>query len=307
MGSLTFSLRPVPPFRLDLTAWVLRRRVNNAMDRWDGTTWRRVLVFRDKPVEVQVTQTSPADTPRLQVAATGARLSKDVRSTVTATLERVLGLRLDLSEFYRFSSRDRKLRTLTQPFCGFKPPKFPSVFEAAINAIACQQLSLTLGIHLLNRLTEHYGLAFEGPNGRAYSFARPDALAEAKPDALRRLGLSRQKARALIELSRAVAGGDFDPESIVELDDEAALSRLIELRGIGRWSAEYVLLRGLGRVHVFPGDDVGARNHLQDWLGLEEPLDYDGVHRVLGRWDRYGGLVYFHMLLAGLAEAGYLA
>ncbi len=121
------------------------------------------------------------------------------------------------------------------------------------------------------------------------------------------MGLSRQKARALIELSRAVAGGDFDPESIVELDDEAALSRLIELRGIGRWSAEYVLLRGLGRVHVFPGDDVGARNHLQDWLGLEEPLDYDGVHRVLGRWDRYGGLVYFHMLLAGLAEAGYLA
>jgi DNA-3-methyladenine glycosylase II len=307
MGSLTFSLRPVPPFRLDLTAWVLRRRVNNSIDRWDGTTWRRVLVFRDKPVEVQVTQTSPADTPRLQVAVIGARLAQDIRPKVTATLERVLGLRLDLSEFYRFSSRDRKLRTLTQPFRGFKPPRFPSVFEAAINAIACQQLSLTLGVHLLNRLAEHYGLAFEGPNGRAYSIARPEALAEARPDALRRLGFSRQKARALIELSQAVAGGDFDPESIVELDDKAALSRLLKLRGIGRWSAEYVLLRGLGRVHIFPGDDVGARNHLQSWLGVEEPLDYDGVRRVLGRWDRYGGLVYFHMLLTGLAEAGYLS
>jgi len=307
MGSLTFSLRPVPPFRLDLTVWVLRRRVNNAVDRWDGTTWRRVLVLHNRPVEVRVTQTSPVDAPRLQVAVTGARLAQDSQSKVTATLKRVLGLRLDLSEFYRFSSRDRKLRTLAQPFRGFKPPKFPSVFEAAINAIACQQLSLTLGIHLLNRLAEHYGLAFEGPNGRAYSFTRPEALAEARPDALRRLGFSRQKARALIELSQAVASGDFDPESIVELDDEVALSRLLELRGIGRWSAEYVLLRGLGRVHIFPGDDVGARNHLQSWLGVEEPLDYDGVRRVLGRWDRYGGLVYFHMLLASLAEAGYLS
>jgi DNA-3-methyladenine glycosylase II len=80
--------------------------------------------------------------------------------------------------------------------------------------------------------------------------------------------------------------------------------RLVELRGVGRWSAEYVLLRGLGRTHVFPGDDVGARKNLQRWLRLTEPLDYQGVQRALSPWHRYAGLVYFHLLLDRLATAG---
>jgi DNA-3-methyladenine glycosylase II len=61
-----------------------------------------------------------------------------------------------------------------------------------------------------------------------------------------------------------------------------------------------VLLRGLGRLHVFPGDDVGARNSLQRWLGLLEPLDYAKVERTLARWAPFQGLVYLHLLLRGL-------
>jgi DNA-3-methyladenine glycosylase II len=72
------------------------------------------------------------------------------------------------------------------------------------------------------------------------------------------------------------------------------------LRGVGRWTAEYVLLRGLGRLHVFPGDDVGARNNLQRWLGLLEPLDYEGAQRTLAQWAPFQGLVYFHLLLRSL-------
>ena len=59
-------------------------------------------------------------------------------------------------------------------------------------------------------------------------------------------------------------------------------------------------------LHVFPGDDVGARNNLLRWLGLEGPLDYDGVRRVLSPWSPYGGLIYFHLLLDRLAEARYI-
>jgi DNA-3-methyladenine glycosylase II len=75
---------------------------------------------------------------------------------------------------------------------------------------------------------------------------------------------------------------------------------LRELRGVGRWTAEYVLLRGLGRLHVFPGDDIGARKNLQRWLGLLEPLDYDGVRRALAQWAPFQGMVYLHLLLTTL-------
>jgi DNA-3-methyladenine glycosylase II len=89
-----------------------------------------------------------------------------------------------------------------------------------------------------------------------------------------------------------------------QLDDSEAMAWLTSLRGIGRWSAEYVLLRGLGRLHVFPGDDVGARNKLERFLDIEERLDYDGVEQLVARWHPFAGLVYFHLLLDSLSESG---
>lgn len=98
-----------------------------------------------------------------------------------------------------------------------------------------------------------------------------------------------------------------DLEGLADLPDKGAIECLCDLRGVGRWSAEYVLLRGLGRTHVFPGDDVGARKNLERWLNLVKPLDYAAVHRTLERWRPYGGLVYFHLLLDRLEDAGFLA
>ena len=93
-------------------------------------------------------------------------------------------------------------------------------------------------------------------------------------------------------------------EGLDRFDDDEVVSRLTSLGGIGRWSAEYVLLRGLGRLNAFPGDDVGARNNLAPWLGLEPPLDYVAVKRALARWQPYSGMIYFHLLLGRLQANG---
>lgn len=303
---VAFALEPVPPFRLDLTAWALRRRPDNLVDRWDGRAYRRVLVVEDQPIQVAVVQTGPPDRPRLRVTATGLSLTASMKGEVTGVLEHLLGLRVDLTEFYRLAARDRKLDPLAERFRGVKPPRFPTLFETLGNAIACQQVTLSLGILLLNRLARRCGVAVPGPGEPAYAFPRPEKVATLPPDGLQPLGFSGQKSRAVIELARAVGEKRMDFARLSPLADEAALARLRELRGVGRWSAEYVLLRGLGRLHVFPGDDVGARNHLRRWLRRSESLDYEGVRRALRRWHPYAGLVYFHLLLTRLAETGYL-
>ena len=137
----------------------------------------------------------------------------------------------------------------------------------------------------------------------AHAFPRPEDLAGLRPQALRPLGFSHQKSRAMIEAAQAVCDGQLDLESLVDVPDEEAVGRLEQLRGVGRWTAEYVLLRGLGRWHIFPGDDVSARNSLTRWLKLRKPLDYQRVRRVMARWRGYGGLIYFHLLLDRLATA----
>ena len=306
LSEISFQLKPRPPFRLDLTAWVLRRRIDNTWDRWDGQVYQRVLILRGKPMEVRVSQSGPPAKPKLDITATGPRLASEAKPFLTEGFNRILGLQIDLGEFYRFAGKDRLLKGLAQRFQGMKPPRFPTVFEALVNAIACQQFTLTSGIRMLSRMVTAWGVPLSGSAISAHAFPRPADLAGLEMEALRKLGFSRQKAGALIDLSRMITDGRLNPENLEAMDDEGALENLQQLRGVGRWSAEYALLRGMGRFHIFPGDDVGVRNGLRRWLNLREPLDYEGVRRILKRWEPYGGLIYFHLLLTGLDEGGYL-
>jgi DNA-3-methyladenine glycosylase II len=296
----TFQVKPLPPFRLDLTVWALRRRAINAVDRWDGMTHRRTLVVNGQPLAIEVVQTAPSEHPLLHVTVSGSSLSPCTRSAVTAALTRLFGFDRCLTDFYRAAADDPVLGPLAQAFRGLKPPRFPTLFETLVNAFACQQVTLSLGIQLLNRLAKSYAFGLDGVDGRAFAFPCPADLVGRAPDELRALGFSRQKARAIIELARALAEHRFDVDELEHFDDATAKARLRALRGVGRWTAEYVLLRGFGRLHVFPGDDVGARNNLHRWLGLLEPLDYDGVQRALAKWEPFQGLVYLHLLLRGL-------
>jgi DNA-3-methyladenine glycosylase II len=306
VGKIVFQLQPVSPFRLDLTVWALRRRSHNLVDRWDGKTYRRVLPVYDQPVEVAVTQISPAEAPLLLVEASNSQPHWEWASILTSLLIKMLGLNADLAPFYHLAAQDERLHPLAKRWRGLKPPQFPTLFEALVNAIACQQLSLTLGVHLLNRLATAYGPALPGKKDSWPAFPRPADLAGLEPDDLRVLGFSRHKSIALIELARGFRDGTGNLENIDGLQKSEAMTRLLALRGIGRWSAEYVLLRGLGRWSVFPGDDVGARRHLETWLQPAEPLNYRGVRRYLARWHPFGGLIYFHLLLSRLAEEGHV-
>jgi DNA-3-methyladenine glycosylase II len=300
------SINPIPPFRLDLSVWALRRRPGNAVDVWDGESYQRALAFIDGKAEISVSQTRGPESPRLAVAIVGDRVRHSLDKDVVATLDRMLGMQVDLSSFYDMAAADSLLRPVVDRFRGLKPPRFPTVFESLCNAVANQQLSLEAGLSLLNRLAAHHGKTVSSGRSSLHAFPGPHELASLEPHALRDLGFSRRKAATIIEVSRSVVAGRLDLEGLDRFDDDEVVSRLTRLDGIGRWSAEYVLLRGLGRLNVFPGDDVGARNNLAPWLGLEPPLDYVAVKRALARWQPYAGMIYFHLLLGRLEAMGQL-
>ena len=90
---------------------------------------------------------------------------------------------------------------------GVRPPQFPTVFEGLVNAVACQQFSLEVGIELLNRLTDAYGIAVPGAQPPSAAFPEPAALASLSPPELRQLGFSNQKSRTLIGLEKRLPAG----------------------------------------------------------------------------------------------------
>jgi DNA-3-methyladenine glycosylase II len=302
--SRELQIEPAGPFRLDLTAWALRRNARNSVDRRSTATYERVLSLAGGPVALSMTQLAGPDAPRLSVLLAGRQIDHQTEELARSTLDRLLGLSIDLAPFAAMAAPDPLLGPLAARMRGLKPPRFPTVFEALVNGIACQQLSLAVGIQLLNRLAADRGKTVSDDPDSPRAFPDPEELAPLDTDDIKRHGFSTSKARAIIEVAQAVVTDRLDLEAVHGLEDGAAMERLTGLNGIGRWTAEYALLRGLGRLHIFPGDDVGAHNKLKHLFGVDTSLDYDAVHRLVARWHPYAGLVYFHLLLDSLSRAG---
>jgi DNA-3-methyladenine glycosylase II len=308
VAELTFTLRPRPPFRLDLTVWALRRRAHNVVDRFDDGIWRRVLVIGKWPVAVAVRQNRSSVRPEIEVRISAAR-PQPVKAEVAAIITRMLGLERDLSDFYRLARTDARLRELAERLRGMKPVRYATAFEGFANAVACQLVSLSVGMHVLNRMADAYGAVGKVDGGATpmRSFPAAESIARSNPDAMRAFGLSRQKGEYLIGLAKlAIDPKDPDFASIERLDDDDAIARLSKIRGVGRWTAEYVMLRSFGRINIFPGDDVGGRKKLFEWLGSSDAPTYDGVGKMLERWRPYGGLIYLHLIVNSVAGAGHI-
>jgi DNA-3-methyladenine glycosylase II len=297
-----FTLPVLPPFRLDLTVWALRRRSKNIIDSWDGIQYTRVFAFNEHPVKVNVEQ--GVNQSQIKVTASSLHSIPAIQDILSTFLKRMLGLEINLEPFYQLGKKDKSLKSLVLHFKGMKPPRFPTVFEALVNAVACQQISLEAGLTLLNRLSKRYGLPFQGENQTFYAFPEARAIMHCKIHDLRALGFSQRKSEYLIELASVITLHEDRYSNLEEKSYLEIIGLLSNLKGIGRWSIEYVLLRGLGRIRIFPGDDVGAQKNLKQLLDLEEMPNYTQIQSLIRKWHPYAGLIYFHLLLQKLSEKG---
>ncbi len=138
----------------------------------------------------------------------------------------------------------------------------PNVFEALIDAIISQQISVKAADAIMARLRAAL------PAESAASIT-PQALLPLEHDALRAVGLSTPKARYVRNLTERVISGQLNLERMVELDDERVIEELIAVKGIGRWTAEMILIFSLGRPDVLPVDDLGLLEGVREAYSLE--------------------------------------
>ena len=148
------------------------------IDRFDGRVYRRALRVGNRTIALSVTQSGSVDIPHLAVKVSDGCADQHAQAIARDALDRLLGLSIDLSGFAVLAACDPVVDLLARELRGVKPPRFPTVFEALINAVACQQLSLAVGIHLLNRLTANHGRPVPGDPGRVDPIG---ALASARP------------------------------------------------------------------------------------------------------------------------------
>jgi len=287
----------VTPYRLDLTVSVLRRLATNVVDvlTSDGR-YVRAIQGADGAVIVSVTQMRP---DALTVTIDGN--SQD-HGPALALVGQMLGTDRDLAPFAQGAERLSWLSPLAIRMRGVKPPRYATLWEAFVNVVAFQQLSLQAASTIVRRLILSSMPPLDRDGLSLYLFPGPEQFLAAGERQLRTTGLSSSKVATLRRAGEAVVSGRLDAVTLGTRPSPEAARLLQEIKGIGPWSASVILLRGLGRLDVFPGGDTSVARNLALVAG-PDPLDLD---RVVDGLRPQQGMLYYHLLLARLEARGEL-
>jgi DNA-3-methyladenine glycosylase II len=275
-----------PGYRLDLTADALRRLAANVVDvvGEDGA-YRRVLSDASGSNLIDVRQSGER--------ALQLRISGDRPERWLPTIESMLGTSADLGSWYARVRPFPWLAQLATRLRGMHPPRYPSLWEALAHAIVFQQISIHAASAIMRRTVQELSVAHDAGGAAFYPFFSPSALLYAPDEPLRAAGLSANKVDHLRSAAAAVEDGLVTEATLAQLSSEEAADRLRAVRGIGPWSAAVVLLRGMGRLDVFPLKDSGVARSLRALSGDPE-LDAGALLDALGP---VRGFLYFHLLL----------
>ena len=291
----SFLVLPSPPFNFETSAGMHSRFERSLPDVYENGVYMRVLHLSRKTVLVSVSSKGTIEEPRLRVEAHPRLLIQEIK-----LLRKLLGVMFapsfDFDRFYAVAKKDRIVEKIVRELKGLRPVAPPTLFEALVIATTEQQISLNAAIAIRSRLIQRYGESVVFGGKRFYAFPTPTALAKATPRRMRAVGLSMSKARYVIELSQNVVIGKLNLENLRELDDEKAIEELTKIKGVGRWTAEYALIRGMGRLNSLPADDLGIQRAVSQTYFNGKKVSSKIVRRVLGRFAPYSGIAAFYLM-----------
>jgi DNA-3-methyladenine glycosylase II len=202
-------------------------------------------------------------------------------------------------EYAALLAHDPVLGALDAQFPGIRQIRQLDLFTALIRCISAQQVNLRWSVTTRRRLAETFGTRYEVDGECVYSLD-PERLARVDPLQIRALQFTMSKSEFIVVVARALADGVVSQAELARLPDEEVITRLVTIRGIGRWSAEWVLARTLGRACVVAGD-LGVRKAVGlAYLGTPLPSEAE-VRRATAHWGESAGTAQA-LLLHALGE-----
>ncbi|HTZ55063.1 MAG TPA: hypothetical protein VMB20_08350 [Candidatus Acidoferrum sp.] len=277
------------PFRLDLTADALRRLASNAVDvvTHDGA-YLRAFASDGNAAVLRVSQSEPS-VVRVQAAGMRWERARDLST-------RMLGTDVDVRRWKQRAAKVPWVARLARALAGLRPPRYPTLWEACAHAIVFQQISIVAAAAIMHRMVTALSVPITVGETTLRAFPAPVALLCAHERDLRAAGLSANKVDHLRAVAGALERGEITEEEIDRLPTAQAAERLVQLRGIGPWSAAVVLLRGFGRLDTFPLRDSGVARTAA-LLSGDTHVDLEAVLAALGPMR---GMLYYHLLLGRL-------
>ena len=297
------TLRPVPPFDFAYSAAIFSSGEPDIRIYRNGH-FRQALAIDGIPVLVDVESRGTVDAPVLSLAIQSARpVPGPVKMQARNMIARMFSITDDLTSFYDAMQADPLMTGLSRRLRGLRAPSTPTVFEALVDSVIEQQISLAAAHSMERRLIRAAGPSLSLDKGTYFCYPAPAALAETTDATFRSCSLTVRKGEYIRGIAKAILAGNFDPESFREYPDtESIISEMVKIRGVGRWTAELTILRGLHRADAFPADDVGVRRFISQYYLGGGKISSQDAREFAGRWGDWKGFAAYYLEVADLLK-----
>lgn len=289
------ELTPSAPFNFELALKFLRHSPSAILEKIhaDGS-YRRVFNIRNVDVLVVLRSLGTPKNPRLCLEVPGSNSDLAIEEHASAIVQRIFSLDVDSSPFVALCSKDKVFGTVLNHYRGLRPVLIPDPYEALLWSIIGQQVNVAFAKKLKIRLVSVYGHNLTIDEESYPCLPRPETLASLSEQELRALQFSRQKAAYLINLSKAVRDGDLQFSILNALPHLRAIEILMSFKGIGRWTAEYVLSRAFGAPDSIPAADIGLRTIIGRAYGIGRVASEMEVRAIAQSWSGWRGWASFY-------------
>ena len=293
------TLQPTPPYDFRLTMEHLASFGTGARANiFEDDQYSRLLNVEGNLLLAQVRSIGTVENPRLEVTVNGSDLTDQTLRTVKDSLTWILGGDTPLTKFYATAHEDPVLAPLVKHLYGLKISQTPTVFEAFVQSIFSQQIATNVARIIGSLLLERYASTMTH-NGRTYyAFPTPASLLPDGIPGLRGIKLSNRKAEYILDVAAAIVDGSLDLEAMRHLPGEEATKRLLALRGVGPWTAHWLLLRALGRMDSFPAGDLALRRIVSRLYLDGEELSVRQLEEFSERWSPWRSLYTTYLFAA---------
>ncbi len=204
-------------------------------------------------------------------------------------------LERDVIPFYNKLNKDKDFAFMAIDFNGLRLLGIPDAFEALCWCIIGQQINLTFAYTLKRRITQAFGTKIEFENKSYWFFPEPQVLARLKPEDLRVFQFSQKKAEYLIEVANQFANGHISKEILSKLSTEEAIKKLTAIRGIGEWTANYLLMKSLRRMECITHGDVGLFNALAAIKGYPKRPEKQQILNLFADFKGWEAYLVFYL------------
>ena len=297
---MIIKIIPKSPFNFELSVKIFSNG-DPQIQRYEKGFYWQLIWLNNKLVLITVRSLGSVDKPELSVSIKpDNELNKKDNVLARKILTSIFNLDFDLKYFYEDMHEDSIMSKLTLKLRGLNNPTTPTFFEAIVSSMIEQQISLKAARSIETKMIKEFGNILQLDGETYYSFPTPETLSNLEKEDLREYGLSFRKAEYVIDLSKCIEENKLDLNELKTKSTSEIISELLKIRGIGVWTAELAVIRGIHRLVALPADDIGLRRVVSHYYNNDEPISADELRRIAKGWGKWSGLAAFYLVVADI-------